>query len=317
MKRFFCILTTLSVCALIATGAQAADKVPVVASFSILGDLAKQVGGDHVAVDLLVGPDVDMHSFQPSPADSRKLVDTKLVVTNGLGLEGWADRLVKASGYRGAQLIASKGVKPLSSHEHDDDEKHGHGEKHGNGKVHDHGANDPHAWQDVGNAKIYVANIRDALIDIDPEHKSDYQNNAERYLGELDALDRDIRAVIASIPADKRRVITTHDAFNYFEKAYGIEFLAAQGVSGDAEPSARDIAQLIRQIKKERVTTVFFESIANDRLLSRIAKETSAKVGGTLYSDALSPPDGPAGTYIGMMRHNTRTIADALGGKSF
>lgn len=316
MRRFFSVLAALMVGALMVATAQAADKVPVVASFSIIGDFVKQVGGEHVDVDLLVGPDVDMHSFQPSPADSRKLVDAKLVVTNGLGLEGWADRLVKASGYRGVRLVASKGVKALAAHEQHHDQEPGHDEDHGDGKDHDHGANDPHAWQDVANAKIYVTNIRDALIGIDPANASAYRKNAERYLGELDALDRDIRTVVASIPADKRRVITTHNAFNYFENAYGIEFLAAQGVSGDTEPSARVIAQLIRQIRKEKVTALFFENISGSRLLDRIAKETHTKIGGTLYSDALSAPGGPAATYIDMMRHNIRIISDALGGKS-
>lgn len=308
MRRIFSVIAVLLACTLMVAKAQAADKVPVVASFSIIGDLVNQVGGDQVEVALLVGPDIDMHSFQPSPTDSRKLADARLVVTNGLGLEGWADRLVKASGYRGAQLVASKGVKPLAAHEHGEHEKHdGH-----KGEAHGHGASDPHAWQDVGNVKKYVANIRDALIAIDPDHQSDYRKNAERYLNELDALDRDIRAAVATIPPDRRRVITTHDAFNYFEKAYGIEFLAAQGVSGDSEPSARDIARLIRQIRKEKVAALFFENVAGERLLERIAAETSARLGGTLYSDALSAPGGPAATYLDLMRHNIKTIAAAL-----
>ncbi|MEZ5786864.1 MAG: metal ABC transporter substrate-binding protein [Xanthobacteraceae bacterium] len=306
-------IAALMVCAVSAATVQAAERVPVVASFSIIGDLVKQVGGERVDVDLLVGPDVDMHSFQPSPADSRKLVDAKLVVTNGLGLEGWADRLIKASGYDGDRLIASKGVNALAAHDHG--KEPGDDEDHGKGSDHHHGANDPHAWQDVGNARIYVSNIRDALIDIDPENASAYRENAKRYLGELDALDRDIRAAVARIPADKRRVITTHDAFNYFENAYGIEFLAAQGVSGDTEPSARDIARLIRQIRKEKVAALFPENISDGRLLDRIAKETRAKIGGSLYSDALSPADGPSATYVDMMRHNIRTITDALAGQ--
>ncbi len=279
--------------------AHAAEKVKVVASFSIIGDLVRQVGGELVDVDLMVGPNVDMHSFQPSPADSRKLAGAKLVVINGLGLEGWADRLVKAAGYRGARLVASKGVKALAEHEH------GHGEG-------GHGKYDPHAWQDVGDAKIYVANIRDALIGVDPANKAAYQQNAENYLGQLDALDRDIRAAFADIPKQRRRVITTHDAFEYYGDAYGVEFLAAQGVSEDAEPSARDIARLIQQIKKEKITAIFIENISGARLLDRIAKETGTKIGGTLYSDALSPPGGPAATYVDMMRHNTKAIAEAL-----
>jgi zinc/manganese transport system substrate-binding protein len=279
--------------------AQAAERVKVLASFSIIGDLVRQVGGDLVDVDLLVGPNVDMHHFQPSPADSRKFSETKLVVINGLGLEAWADRLVKAAGYRGARLVASKGVKALAGHEHE----HGHD---------GHGKYDPHAWQDVANVKIYVTNIRDALSGVDPANKAAYQQNAENYLKQLDALDRDIRAAWADIPKQRRRVITSHEAFDYYGDAYDVEFLAAQGVSEDAEPSARDIAKLIRQIKKEKITAIFIENIGGERLLDRIAKETGAKIGGELYSDALSPPGGPAATYVDMMRYNTRAMTDAL-----
>jgi zinc/manganese transport system substrate-binding protein len=192
-------------------------------------------------------------------------------------------------------------VKALPGDEHE----HGHAEG-------GHGRYDPHAWQDVGNVKIYVANIRDALVGVDPANKAAYQQNAVTYLNQLDALDRDIRAAWADIPKEKRRVITTHDAFEYYGDAYGIEFLAAQGISEDAEPSARDIAKLIQQIKKEKITAVFFENISNARLMDRIAKETGAKIGGELFSDALSPSGGPAATYIDMMRYNTKTITDAL-----
>ena len=281
--------------------AQAAEKVKVLASFSILGDLVREVGGELVDVDILIGPNVDMHNFQPSPADSRKFSGAKLVVINGLGLEGWADRLVKAAAYRGARLVASKGVKALAGHEHE----HGHGEG-------GHGRYDPHAWQDVANVKIYIANIRDALIGVDPANKTAYQQTAENYLGQLDTLDRDIRAAWADIPKQRRRVITSHEAFDYYGDAYGIEFLAAQGVSEDAEPSARDIAKLIQQIKTEKITAIFVENISSGRLMDRIAKETGAKIGGELYSDALSPPGGPAAAYVDMMRFNTKAITDAL-----
>ncbi|MGA8157201.1 MAG: metal ABC transporter substrate-binding protein [Rhodoplanes sp.] len=279
--------------------AQAAEKVKVLASFSILGDLVREVGGDHVDVDLLVGPNVDMHNFQPSPADSRKFSDAKLVVINGLGLEGWADRLAKAAGYRGARLVASNGVQALAGHEHGHDEG-------------GHGRYDPHAWQDVGNVKIYIANIRDALSGVDPANKAAYERNAENYLKQLDALDRDIRAAWADIPKPRRRVITSHEAFDYYGNAYDVEFLGAQGMSEDAEPSARDIARLIQQIKKEKIKAFFVENISSNRLLDRIAQDTGATVIGTLYSDALSPPGGPATTYIDMMRYNTRAITDAL-----
>lgn len=302
LKPKFGIIATLIGALMFAAmlaSAQAAEKVKVLASFSIIGDLVREVGGEQVDVDLLVGPNVDMHDFQPSPADSRKFSDAKLVVINGLGLEGWADRLVKAAGYRGARLVASKGVKALAGHEH--------GHREGG-----HGRYDPHAWQDVGNVKIYVTNIRDALIGVDPANKTAYQQNAENYLKQLDALDRGIRAAWADIPKQRRRVITSHEAFDYYGDAYDVEFLGARGISEDAEPSARDIARLIQQIKKEKIKAFFVENISSNRLLERIAQETGAKVIGTLYSDALSEPSGPAATYVDMMRYNTRALTDAL-----
>ncbi|MFL9823950.1 zinc ABC transporter substrate-binding protein [Rhodoplanes sp. SY1] len=285
----------------------AAAPVKVVASFSILGDLVKQVGGPLVAVDLLVGPNADMHAFQPSPADSKKLAGAKLVVINGLGLEGWVERMTKASGYTGPVVVAAKGLKPIAKpkekgHDHD----HGHG--------HDHGKDDPHAWQSVGNVKLYVANIRDGLAAVDPANKATYAANADAYLKQLDALDRDIKAAFEGVPKDRRQVITAHQAFRYYGAAYGIEFRGAKGVTEESEPSAREIADLIKLIKKEKVRALFVENTSNRRLLDRIAQETDAKVGGTLFSDALSDATGPAPTYIDMMRANTKALADALKG---
>jgi zinc/manganese transport system substrate-binding protein len=284
--------------------AQAADKIKVVASFSIIGDLVRQVGGDHVDVVLLAGPDTDTHSFEPTPADARKVRDAQVVAINGLGLEGWADRLVKSSGFKGVRLVVSKGVKALAAH----DDDHGHGHE----KGHSHGRYDPHAWQEVSNVKIYVTNIRDALVKADPTHAADYQAAAARYQSSLDALEAEIKKAIASVPKAKRRVITSHDAFTYYGDAYGVAFLAPQGVTGESEPSARDVARLIRQIKKEGIKAVFVENISNPRLIERIAKDAGATIGGTLYSDALSPPDGPAATYLDMMRHNTRLLTAAM-----
>jgi zinc/manganese transport system substrate-binding protein len=284
--------------------ARAAEPVKVVASFSILGDLVTQVGGSLVSVDLLVGPNADMHAFQPSPADSRKLAGAKLVVLNGLGLEGWAERMTKASGYTGPVVVAAKGLKAIAK----PDKGHGHG--HG----HDHGRDDPHAWQSVANVKLYVGNIRDGLSAADPANAATYRQNADAYLAKLDQLDRDIKAAFEGIPTDNRRVITAHQAFRYYGAAYGIDFRGAKGVTEESEPSAREIADLIKLIKKEKVRALFVENISNRRLLDRIAKETDAKVGGTLYSDALSDPTGPAPTYIEMMRANTKAIAAALRG---
>jgi len=285
-------------------------KLPVVASFSIVGDFVREVGGDRVEVTTLVGPNGDAHVYQPSPADAKRLAGAKLVVVNGLGFEGWLDRLVKASGTRAAVAVASQGVKPLERTDDDHDAKGGKGGKHDHG--HDHGAIDPHAWQNVANAKIYVANIRDSLSAADPDGREAYAARATAYLAKLDALDAEIRAAVARIPADRRRIVTSHDAFAYFGNAYGIAFLSPQGVSTEAEVSARNVARIIRQIRADRIPAVFMENISDPRLTDRITKETGAKIGGRLYSDALSAQDGPAGTYIDMMRSNIRELNGAL-----
>jgi zinc/manganese transport system substrate-binding protein len=283
--------------------AVAQEKVRVVASFSILGDLVRQVGGDRVEVSTLVGANTDMHGFQPTPAHAKAVAAAKLVVINGLGLEGWADRLVKSAGYKGARLVATKGVKALSA----ETEGHGHGHTHKHSDRYD-----PHAWQEVANVKIYATNIRDALIGVDPAGKATYEQNTAAYLQKLEALENEIKQLFAGLPEKQRRVITSHDAFHYFGDAYAVEFLAAQGAGGETQPSARDVARLIQQIKKEGVKALFVENISNPRIIEQIARETGAKLGGTLYSDALSEANGPAPTYIDMMRHNAKTIAAAL-----
>ena len=284
---------------LAASPARAQQRLNVIASFSILGDFVKNVGGDGVEVATLVGPNGNAHVYAPSPGDAKKVADAKLVFVNGLGFEGWLERLVKASGTKAPIVIATKGIKPLErtgDHDHD----------------HDHGRADPHAWQSVANAKIYVANIRDALIVADPTGKDAYFANAAAYLAKLDALEREVREVIAKIPADRRRVITSHNAFGYFQNAYGVNFIAPQGVSTEAEASAKDVAAIIAQIKKQKAAAVFLENVTDPRLVEQIARETGAKVGGTLYSDALTDDKGDATTYIDLIRHNLRQLASAL-----
>jgi zinc/manganese transport system substrate-binding protein len=275
--------------------ALAQDKLKVLATFSILGDFVKNVGGDRVEVATLVGPNSDAHVYAPAPADAKKVADAKVVIVNGLGYEGWMSRLAKASGSKAPVVVASKGVKERKA-------PGGHG----------HGGADPHAWQSVANAKIYVANIRDALIAADPAGKAAYEANAAAYLGKLDALDQDVKATVAAIPADRRKIISTHDAFGYFQQAYGVEFIAPQGVSTEAEPSARDVARIITQVKKQKIPAVFLENIADPRLMERIAQESGARVGGKLYSDALTDAKGDAPTYLDMMRHNIKQISTAL-----
>jgi zinc/manganese transport system substrate-binding protein len=277
----------------------AQEKLKVVASFSILGDLAKNVAGDRASVATLVGPNGNAHVYAPSPADAKKVADTNLVFVNGLGFEGWLERLIRASNTKAPIVVASNGIKPRQrSGDHD----HGH----------DHGAADPHAWQSVANVKVYVANIRDALIAADPAGKATYEANAASYLVKIDALEREVRDVVARIPAERRRVLTSHNAFGYFEDAYGIDFIAPQGLSTDAEPSAKDVAAIITQVKKQKVSGIFLENVTDPRLVNQIANETAAKVGGTLYSDALTDEKGDATSYIDLVRHNLKQLAAAL-----
>lgn len=300
----FILAASAAISILFAGPARADDKIRVVATTSILADFVRQVGGDRVAVDSLVGPESDAHVFSPTPSDAKTLNEAKLIVVNGLGLEGWLERLVKASGTKAKQVVATRGITALK--EDDDDDHKGHG------KHDDHGAVDPHAWQSVANAKIYVANIRDALAAADPAGAAAYNSSADAYLTKLSALDVEIRLGLERIPEARRRVITTHDAFGYYAKAYGMTFIAPQGVSTEAEITAKDIAAIVRQIKTKKIPAVFLENISDPRLMEQIAKESGAKIGGSLYSDALSKADGPAATYLDMMRHNLQQFTAAL-----
>lgn len=280
----------------------AQDRMSVVASFSILGDLVRNVGGERVAVTTLVGPNGDAHVYTPTPADAKTITAAKLVVVNGLGFEGWLPRLVKSAGGKATIVTATQGIKPREAEEGG----HDHGGKH------DHGHDDPHAWQSVANAKVYVANIRDALAKADPAGAEVYKANAETYLNELTRLEAEVKAAVAGIPEAQRKVISTHDAFGYFAAAYGIQFVAPQGVSTESEASARDVARIITQIRQAKIPAVFLENVSDPRLIRRIAAETGAKIGGTLYSDSLTAENGDAPTYIAMVRHNIKALAGAL-----
>ena len=306
----------------LAAPAFAQEKLKVIATFSILGDIAANVGGDRVEVTTLVGPDGDAHVFQPAPADAQAVAGAQVIVANGLGFEGWMDRLIEASGTQAALITAADGVTPIAFGEEDHAEEEGHdhaeGEEHDHAKEeaghegHDHGAFDPHAWQSVTNVALYVGNIERGLAAADPAGAETYAANAAAYLAELDALDAEIRAAVAALPDDRRTVVTSHDAFGYFAADYGLTFVAPQGVSTEAEASAQDVAALITQIREAGIAAVFVENIADRRLLDQIAAETGAAIGGTLYSDALSAADGPAATYLDMMRHNLGQLTGAL-----
>ncbi len=272
----------------------AADKLRVVTSFTILADMVRNVGGEHVALATLVGPDGDAHVYEPTPADARSLARADLVVVNGLGFEGWIDRLVKVSGYRGPVVVASEGIAALTVEENQPD---------------------PHAWQDLTNGRLDVANIVRALAAADPAHADDYRRRAEAYDRELAALDREVKSRLEAFPRDRRKVITSHDAFQYFGRAYGIDFHAPVGLSTESEPSAGEVATLIRQMRDEGIHALFVENITDPRLVGQLAREAGAVIGGRLYSDSLSGPTGPAPTYLDMFRHNVGEIAKAFTGE--
>jgi zinc/manganese transport system substrate-binding protein len=305
MHRRICLGLALASASLIAVSiplqrvdaATPSRKIRVVATITILGDMVKEVSGAHVALTTLVGPDGDAHAYEPTPSDVKALSAADLVVVNGLGLEGWMNRLIEASGYHGPIAVASQGVNPRYIDE--------------DGKT----VTDPHAWQDLENGHRYVVNIETALQQADPAHAGEYQAAARRYLAAIDAMDREVRNEIAEVPPEHRKVVSSHDAFGYFGAAYGVEFVAPQGISEAAEPSAADMKKLIDQIRSEHIKVLFFENALSPRLVEQIGRETGAVVGGTLYADALSPPDGPAPTYLDMFRHNLPLLKAAMLGK--
>ncbi len=292
MTRITCLLLGL----LFAWIAPAnAKPLEVVASFSILGDMTERVGGEDIKLTVLIGPDSDAHGFEPTPADARRLAAADIILANGLGFEPWLKRLAQSSGAKAPIIEVSKSVKPLPL-------KHA---GHGSGV-------DPHAWQDARNAVVCVSNIAEALAKAYPANAAAYRSRAKAYEAELRLLDAEIRKSLIAIPQARRRVITSHDAFGYFGSAYGVTFLAPLGTSTEAQASAKGVARLIQQIRREKIRTLFVENITDPRLIEQIARETGARIGGQLYSDALSAPAGPAGTYVAMMRHNTRLLTEAM-----
>ncbi|UEG62533.1 metal ABC transporter substrate-binding protein [Stutzerimonas chloritidismutans] len=272
---------------------QAAEKLQVVTSFSILADLTREVGGEHIELTNLVDADADAHVYEPSPDDAKALLRADLIVANGLGFEPWLERLLVSSEPKGKRIDASAGVVPLVLDE--------------DGEA----VPDPHAWQSLTNAEIYVRNIANALGELDPANLNVYIERRDAYLTRLHALLKKADAQIASLPPSQRKVVTSHDAFGYLGQAWQLKFIAPQGLSTHDEPSAAEVAALIRQIRSEGVRAVFVENIRDPRLIRQIADEAGAKVGGTLYSDALASA-GPASTYLGMFEHNIDTLMAAL-----
>ncbi|HCG38582.1 MAG TPA: metal ABC transporter substrate-binding protein [Pseudomonas sp.] len=272
---------------------QAAEKLQVVTSFSILADLTREVGGEHIELTNLVDADADAHVYEPSPDDAKALLRADLIIANGLGFEPWLERLLASSEPKGKRIDTSAGVVPLMLDE--------------DGEM----VPDPHAWQSLTNAEIYVRNIAKALGELDPANLNVYIERRDAYLARLHALLKKADAQIAGLPASQRKVVTSHDAFGYLGQAWQLKFIAPLGLSTHDEPSAAEVAALIRQIRNEGVRAVFVENIRDPRLIRQIADEAGAKVGGTLYSDALASA-GPASTYLGIFEHNLDTLMAAL-----
>jgi zinc/manganese transport system substrate-binding protein len=286
-----------------------AEGLKVVASFSIIADFARNVGGESIELTTLVGPNGDAHVYEPKPADAAAMSDAQVVLVNGLNFEGFLERLVEASGSQANVVELTKGVEPITMKQEDAHVQTGEAEE---SHDHQHGDIDPHAFQSIANAKIYVQNIADAFCAADAAGCEAYKANAAAYTEKLDATEAEVKEAIASIPQDKRVVISSHDAFGYFEHAYGLTFLSPEGISTEAEASAADVAALIRQVKEDNASAIFVENVTNPRLIEQIASETGLKVGGTLYSDALSGPGGGSSTYLDLMRHNASTIKGAI-----
>lgn len=295
---------------------RAQGALRVVASFSILGDMTRQIAGERVALRIVAGPNVDAHTFQPRPSDAEALRGAALAVRNGLGFDSWFDRMLRSANWRGPTATATDGLTPRRMAPH----------VHGHGHAHNHGGSgqggqprtvpDPHAWQDLRLGIRYARTIGAALAAADPANAAAYAEAVDAYATRLSALDEWVRAQIATVPEARRRVVTGHDAFGYFGAAYGIRFLAPQGVSTEAEPSAAEVGRLIRQIRSEGITAVFMENMGNPATLQRLAQEAGVRVGGRLYADALSAPDGPAGTYEAMFRHNVGLLLPAMRGEA-
>lgn len=298
-------------CGVLATASAA--NLKVVASFSIIGDFARNVGGDRIDLTILVGPDGDAHVYEPRPTDAVSLEQADVVLVNGLAFEGFMKRLIEASGTKAPIVEVTKGITPLKPEEdeHHDEatEAAGHDTEEGH---HHHGEFDPHAWQSIENAQTYVKNIADAFCTADKAGCATYTANADAYVARLEDLENEVKTSIAAIPAGKRTIITSHDAFGYFEHEYGLKFVAPEGISTEAEASAADIAKLVEQVREDKASAILLENVTNPRLVEQIARETGLKVGGTLYSDALSEPDGPASTYIDMFRYNVATLKSAI-----
>jgi len=266
------------------------DHVKVVASFSILGNMVEEVVGDLADVTTIVGPDADAHVYQPSVADAKAVAEADIIFVNGLGFETWSDTLISESGTEATVHVATDGITPVEVE----------------------GEADPHAWNSLSNGVVYVTNVAAVMKEAMAEHADEIATNADAYIAQLEALDAETKAKLADLPADRRTVVTAHDAFGYLADAYGLTFLAPVGIDTEAEPSAKELAVLIDQLKSEGVAALFVENITSPALVQQISDETGIEIGGRLFSDALSERGGPATSYLAMFQHNLGTLLEAL-----
>lgn len=300
MRPFLLLLATLFCGAVVA----AADSAPfkVVCTTTILADLARQVGGGRVEVVSLIRPGADPHTYQPTPDDVRVIADARLVVVNGLGYEGWLDQLITAAGVPRERVVtASSGIDPMTAGAH----------KHAEGHEHE-GEQDPHAWHDAKNGMRYVTNLRDAFATVDAAGTADFAAWAELYQAQLRVIDAWVKKQIASLPAERRVLVTSHDAMAYFARAYGLEVVPVEGITTGQEPDPARFAKLITLLRTRGVPAVFIESSANPKVVERLGTEAGARLGGTLLADSLDLPGRLGDSYLGMFAHNARTIVGAL-----
>lgn len=284
----------LALAALMATPLAMAKTVQAVASFTVLADIVKNVGGEHVSVKSLVGPNGDPHSFEPTPKDSQALAHADVVFVSGLGMEGWMDRLITASGYKGQTVVASSGINTRKMEE--------------DGKT----ITDPHAWNSMQNGVTYATNVMNALIAADPEDADYFRQHGDAYIKQLKQLDSWAQKVFSTIPDEKRKVLTSHDAFGYFGQRYGVKFLSPVGFSTESEASASDVAGLITQLKHEKIKAYFIENQTDPRLVKQIAAAGGATPGGELYPEALTVQGGVADSYIAAFKHNVNAMVSSM-----
>ena len=328
LTRIVTALAASSVFSFTSISMAQAEQLKVLSSFTIIGDMVQNVGGEHVAVSNLAGHGVDLHHFEPKPSNIKKFTDdseVKLLFINGLELEPWIESIKDSSGFKGETIVVSEGVKAIKfadihgndhEDEHDDhgdehtDDHHDHHEHDDAHDQHDHGEWDPHAWQNPLNAVVYVENILKALKVADPDNAKAYEENAANYVTEIKKLNDETKQAFAALPEEKRRFATNHEAFAYLADAYDLTQIPVSGVGG-AEPSAAQVAEVIEGLKEHKVGAVFFENTTNNRLIEQVARDTNVKIGGTLVADALEK-EGEGSTYLGMVKKNTTTLLEAL-----